>query len=48
VTLLLVMIFACLMVGLFASRFGGRQQILVGGLATVMTALYFFFAARFM
>ena len=47
-SLQLLMIFACVAVGLFAPRFGARQQIVVAALATAMTALYLIFGARFM
>ena len=45
-TLMLVMMFSCLGIGLFARRFGTREQLAVAGLAVAMTALYFAFATR--
>jgi len=47
-TLMLVMMFSCLGIGLFARRFGTREQLAVAGLAMAMTTLYFVFATRFM
>lgn len=47
-TLMLAMMFTCIGIGLFAPRFGTRQQLAVAGLAVAMTALYLVFATRFM
>ena len=47
-TLMLVMMFSCLGIGLFARRFGAREQVAIAGLAVAMTSLYFVFATRFM
>ncbi len=47
-TLMLVMMFSCVGIGLFAQRFGGREQFAIAALAVAMTALYFAFATRFM
>ena len=46
--LMLAVILLCVALGLVAPRFGRREQLAVGFLATAMTALYFFFSARFM
>jgi len=47
-TLMLAMMFSCVGIGLFARRFGTREQLAVAGLAVAMTALYLIFATRFM
>jgi hypothetical protein len=47
-TLMLVMMFSCVGIGLFAPRIGTREQLAIAGLAVAMTTLYFVFATRFM
>jgi hypothetical protein len=44
--LMLVVIMMCVVLGLAAKQFAGRQKLFVASLATVMTTLYFF-VARF-
>jgi predicted branched-subunit amino acid permease len=46
--LLLAFMLMWLMLGLFAPRFERRQQLIVAGLALVMTLLYYRFGERFM
>lgn len=46
--LMLVVILLCLLLGLLAPRLGRRETIVIGALATGMTALYYFFSYRFM
>jgi hypothetical protein len=46
--LMLVVIFACVAIGLFARRFGPREYCLVAVVACAMTLLYFLFSERFM
>jgi len=46
--LMLLVILACVILGLWAPRLGRREQLAIGLVATTMTALYFFFSARFM
>ena len=46
--LMLAFIFACVVLGLLTRRFGVREQLIIATLATVMTALYYFRADRFM
>jgi hypothetical protein len=45
--LMLAVIFLCVALGLFARRIGGREQLAVVVIATMMAGLYFF-AQRFM
>ena len=47
-SLMLAMMFSCLGIGLFARRFGTREQMAVAGLAVAMTTLYLVYATRFM
>lgn len=46
--LMLAVIFVCVALGLLAPRVGAREQMTVVLIATTMTALYYFFGARFM
>jgi hypothetical protein len=46
--LMLTAIFLCVAIGLGARSYGGRQQWAIAFIATLMTALYFVFSARFM
>jgi hypothetical protein len=46
--LMLLVIFLCVGFGLWAPRLGRGQHLAIAFLATTMTALYFFFSARFM
>jgi hypothetical protein len=46
--LMLLVIFLCIVLGLLAPRLGSREQLAIVLVATAMTALYFFFPARFM
>jgi hypothetical protein len=48
VNLLLAFLMICLGAGLYSATFGQRQQVLVSGLAALVTLLYLFFPARFM
>jgi hypothetical protein len=40
--LMLTVIFSCLAIGLIVRRVGVREHLLILGIATVMTFLYFF------
>ena len=46
--LMLALLLLCLLIGLWAPRFGRRESLAVALLATVTTALYYFLAHRFM
>lgn len=46
--LVLLMVFACVVLGLWTPRLGRRTHVIIGLLAVIITALYFFFSARFM
>jgi fucose permease len=46
--LMLAFLFVCIALGLLAPRLGRREQLILGFLATMTTALYFFLSARFM
>jgi hypothetical protein len=46
--LLMALFFASAVVGLVIPRFGARESWAVAGLAAFLTALYYFFPARFM
>jgi lipopolysaccharide export LptBFGC system permease protein LptF len=46
--LMLSVMFLCLAVGVLSPRFGRLQQTAIAVIATVMTALYYFRAERFM
>jgi len=46
--LMLSAIIVCSVVGLFAPRFSRGTLVLLAGIATVMTALYYIFPLRFM
>jgi predicted phage tail protein len=46
--LMLTVIFLSVAVGLLARDFGRRQHLAIAAIATAMTALYYFFGARFM
>jgi predicted phage tail protein len=48
VNLMLTVMFVCVLIGLLARDFGRREQLAVAAVATAMTALYYFFGARFM
>ncbi len=45
--LMLLVILVCVAVGLFTQRFQQRTYLLIGGIATTMTGL-FYFTTRFM
>jgi hypothetical protein len=44
---MLAVILSCIVVGLLARQIGAREQLLVTGLAVLMTALYYLFSYRF-
>lgn len=46
--LMLAVIFLSVALGVLSRRFGARQDLALALLAVAITALYFFFPARFM